>query len=151
MDKVKYEWVYGKADGFEGAQSVRYAVFVQEQGYSIEGEIDEKDAVAYHIIGYKAEVPVCTARLFTDEEEVYHIGRVAVLPQLRGKGVGLQMMERVLQKAKEAGASALLLSSQADKSRFYEHMGFVHTGRTMLDEGQPHVEMRKSFDACDGI
>ena len=148
MEKIKYKWIYGKGESFEEVRSVRYAVFVREQGYSIEGEIDEQDADAYHIIGYKAEVPVCTARLFTDREETYHIGRVAVLPQLRGKGVGLQMMEQVVQKAKEVGASVLFLDAQADKTIFYERVGFACTGRTMLDEGQPHAEMCKSLGKC---
>lgn len=138
---MEYRWINGTGAGFEAARAVRRAVFVQEQGYSLIGEFDEQDEDSEHVIGYEAGEPVCTARLFAETPGVYHVGRVAVLPTLRGRGTGLLLMREILRRAGERGATRLVLNAQADKAGFYERAGFVCTGKEMLDEGQPHVEM----------
>lgn len=138
---MQFVWVRGKEKEFEEALSVRIAVFVHEQGYSEGSEQDEQDANYLHVIGRQDGQAVCTARLY-EEEGAWHIGRVAVLQQWRGKGIGLLLMQEVLRKGREKGAVCFVLNAQADKYHFYEQAGFSLTGNKMLDEGQPHVEMR---------
>lgn len=142
---MDFFWCYGHRPAFEDAASVRKHVFVKEQGYSLQGELDGQDATSWHIVGYEKDVPVCTARLFCDTQTAgtYHVGRVAVLPALRGKGAGLQMMAKVEEKAKNLGVKRLVLNAQSDKTFFYERAGFTATGATSLDEGCPHTEMEK--------
>ncbi|MFV0412770.1 MAG: GNAT family N-acetyltransferase [Oscillospiraceae bacterium] len=139
---MEFEWIEGAAAGFAAAREVRLAVFVNEQGYSEEGEFDETDRTALHLVGYLLQRPVCTARLFTQGGGVYHVGRVAVCGECRGRGAGLQMMQIIVEKAKTLGAHSLVLDAQADKSDFYRRSGFALTGKKTLDEGNPHVEMR---------
>lgn len=138
---IEFSWMEGDGAGFEAARAVRHEVFVKEQGYSLIGEFDAQDADSFHIIGREAGVPVCTARMFWDGDGLLHIGRVAVLPRLRGRQVGLQMMAEVVKKARPLGAKQVVLNSQADKTAFYEKAGFAPTGKTSLDEGVPHAEM----------
>ncbi|MDL2324091.1 GNAT family N-acetyltransferase [Ruminococcaceae bacterium OttesenSCG-928-A16] len=141
---LTFNWIQGKEPAFADAAKVRMQVFVTEQGYSPQGELDEQDEASLHIIGYNNGAPVCTARLFVDaDKESYHVGRVAVLPVMRGQGAGLQLMQRVEEKAKQLRAKRLVLSAQADKTYFYHRAGFSPTGVTTLDEGQPHAEMEK--------
>lgn len=140
-ETLVYSWVQGKGPGFEDAASVRRQVFVEEQGYTEAGELDDYDAVARHIVGYLNDKPVATARLFYSAEGRWKIGRVAVLPALRGGGHGLALMGALMQKAEELGAGEIYLKAQADKTRFYARAGFAPTGAASLDEGRPHVEM----------
>lgn len=138
---MTFEWVYGAQGIFEQARAVRREVFVEEQGYDIVGEFDEQDADSWHIVGYDAGQPVCTARLFSETADTWHVGRVAVLAAMRGKGAGLQMMQEVDDKARALGAKQLVLHSQADKHEFYIRAGYQLTGEKSLDQGQPHVGM----------
>lgn len=140
---MEYVWFYGEGAGFEHALEVRVSVFINEQGYSPQSEPDGQDETSWHIVGYQNGVPVCTARVYSGPGGVWHIGRVAVLPVCRGRGVGLAMMAQAEQKAKRLGAARLVLSAQSDKTYFYKQAGFVPTGATSLDEGQPHTEMEK--------
>lgn len=138
---LEFDWIEGDGPGFEDARTVRRAVFVEEQGYSLIGEFDAQDADSLHIIGRQGGAAVCTGRMFGEGQGVLHIGRVAVLKTLRGTGAGLTMMAYMADKARELGAQTLVLNAQADKTGFYNKAGYTATGRTSLDEGVPHVEM----------
>lgn len=137
---LTYRWLAGKEGGFNDAAFVRETVFVEEQKFSREGEFDALDDSSLHIIGYLQENPVCTARVY-EEQEAHHIGRVAVVKQYRGKGYGAGLMQEVVRKIKELGGKRAVLNAQYDKADFYERAGFTKTGNTMDDEGYPHVEM----------
>lgn len=139
--KLQFVWVDTEHPSFADARFVRHKVFVEEQGYSAEGEFDSTDISSYHIIGYEKGVPVCTARMFEDGPLQLHIGRVAVLSNRRGKGYGLLMMGELIDNAQRMQAKSLILNAQSDKTYFYECSGFTSTGKTFLDEGQPHTEM----------
>lgn len=67
------------------ARGIRFAVFIVEQGVPAEMELDDYDAVSLHAMAYTRNgTPVATGRLLPDG----HIGRIAVLKQARGAGVG---------------------------------------------------------------
>ena len=148
---MEFKWIHGRGPGFEDAAGLRETVFVHEQGFSLEIELDETDGEAWHVVGYRQGRPVCTGRLFWDDDGAgcphhdaagrMHIGRVAVLRECRGGGTGLAVMDALVARAREMGAKRIVLNAQADKSGFYEKAGFACTGATMLDEGVPHVEM----------
>ncbi len=140
---MKWKWIKGKKAEFAHASEIRTEVFCTEQGFTVEIELDDIDNVAWHIIGYKDETPVCTARIFYDDKNEMHFGRLAVHKEFRGQKIGLAMVEEMVKKAKELKADFAVLNSQADKAVFYERAGFEKTGNTSLDEGVPHVEMRR--------
>lgn len=140
---LQFVWIQGRGPGFADAAAVREQVFVTEQGYSLDIELDATDGEALHLVGYQDSRPVCTGRLFWQGKGVMRIGRVAVLPGYRGGGTGLAVVERLAARAAKLGAGRIVLNAQADKSGFYEKAGFIKTGVTLLDEGVPHVEMEK--------
>ncbi len=66
------------------ASPIRFAVFVEEQGVPREIELDEHDPVSIHVVAFDDQQPVATGRLLPDG----HIGRMAVLKDWRGRGIG---------------------------------------------------------------
>ena len=66
------------------ASPIRFAVFVEEQGVPREIELDEHDALSVHVVAFEDQAPVATGRLLPDG----HIGRMAVLKDWRGRGIG---------------------------------------------------------------
>ena len=122
------------------ALAIRYEVFVVEQQVPEELEKDEWDAQCWHAVAYRNDgVAVATGRLLPDG----HIGRVAVIESMRGKGVGTQIMDALIEKAAGAGHKMLVLSSQVHARAFYERRGFVAEGDIYDDAGIDHILMRR--------
>ena len=121
---------------------VRYTVFVVGQNVPEELETDELDPHCVHFIARTVNgKPIGTARV--DQEG--HIGRVAVLEEHRGLGVGTALMVATMDHMRESGQSVALLNSQASAIPFYEKLGFEPCGDEFMEAGIPHVAMKKSF------
>lgn len=140
---MKMEWNYGKKD-IEDCFLVRKKVFVDEQNFSEELEYDDIDAVAYHLCFYDEDRPIAAARLF-QENDHYHCGRICVLKEYRGSGLGRIIMNEIERKAKELNATTLILSAQVRVKPFYLKAGYQTYGEEYFDEYCPHIEMRKAL------
>ncbi|ANF82425.1 GNAT family acetyltransferase [Acinetobacter sp. NCu2D-2] len=127
------------------AKAIREAVFIQEQNIQPEDEWDEMDAVSEHFVVYVGEQPVATARLLLD----HHIGRVAVLRDYRGLHIGQQLMQFIIDFAKQEYRPFLQLSSQVHALGFYEGLGFQVQGQEYLDCGIPHIDMYLQMTKTD--
>lgn len=121
---------------------VRRAVFIDEQGVPEALEWDEYDAVSMHWLALATEgSPIGCARLLPDG----HLGRMAVLPVWRGRGVGRALLDAVLHTAQMRGERVLRLSAQVHAARFYAHAGFVADGPAYEEAGILHVAMQKTL------
>lgn len=119
-------------------ESVRRAVFVVEQNVPEELEWDEADAVSQHALASSGGMPVGTARLLPDG----HIGRIAVLRDWRGQGVGGALLTAMIDVAAKRGFATVLLNAQVQALDFYRRFGFVAEGEVFDDAGIPHRAMR---------
>src|SRR5947209_2101764 len=81
----------------DGCYLVRTEVFVEEQGVPPWEEIDADDEEALHFLAEDDGRVVGTARLVDKGEGIGKIGRVAVLKEYRGRGVGRDLMQCVMQ------------------------------------------------------
>ncbi len=126
---------------FEACYAIRKTVFVEEQAVPVELELDEYDDTATHFLLRDGDVPLATARLL-DKHGRAKIGRVAVLQEMRGRGLGLLLMRAVLDEARRQGFSEAMLDSQTYAIPFYERLGFVAEGEEFDDAGIPHYLMR---------
>lgn len=122
--------------------AIRMAVFVDEQQVPAELELDEYDGIATHLLLTENGKPLATARLL-DKHGVAKIGRVAVVQGARGRGLGLHVMEAVLEEARRQGFSHAMLDSQSYAIPFYEKLGFMAEGEEFDDAGIPHRLMRR--------
>lgn len=132
-----------KSEGINDAENIRTEVFIKEQGF--ENEFDETDGIAHHIIIYEDELPVATARIFSDDNISWYIGRVAVLKQYRKKNIGSLVMNEAVKKIKSLGGRVAELSAQCRVQKFYEKMGFVQQGEKYFDEHCEHINMKKEL------
>ena len=121
---------------------IRKAVFVEEQAVPLELELDEYDAAATHFLLTDGERPLATARLLS-KHGLAKIGRVAVLKDARGRGLGLALMAFVLDEARRQGFTEAVLDSQTYAIPFYARLGFIAEGDEFDDAGIPHYLMRR--------
>jgi len=134
-------------DDLKDVFEIRNAVFVEEQGFSFDGEVDEYDKMSiYALVFGEDDRPVGTGRLYIDADDHFFIGRVCVLKEMRNKGYGDLVMRMLLARALDLNAPSLYLSAQMDKMHFYAKYGFVKFGETYFDEGVAHIAMRVFHD-----
>ncbi|MBP6018236.1 MAG: GNAT family N-acetyltransferase [Burkholderiaceae bacterium] len=124
------------------ATAIRLAVFVDEQGIPVSIELDNHDAQAVHALAIDTDGVVAgTGRLLPDA----HIGRMAVLANYRGRGVGTQLLLALVAEARRRDYPGVVLSAQVHACPFYEAHGFVRVGEPFLEAGIPHVSMTLKF------
>jgi len=117
---------------------VRHAVFVDEQQIPADLEWDERDQDAAHVIAIsESDQAIATGRLLAGG----HIGRMAVVPGWRGKGVGRSILNLLLAAAHRRGDRIIKLSSQQTACGFYLKQGFIQTGDPYQEAGRQHVAM----------
>jgi len=121
----------------EWASTIRRSVFVQEQGIDESEEWDEHDADSSHVVAWLGERPVGTARLLPEGK----IGRMAVLPEFRSRGIGSAMLLAMLAVAKEKKLPQVRLSAQQQAIGFYSRHGFVPLGEPHMEVGIAHQWM----------
>lgn len=126
------------------AGAVRETVFVGEQGVPAEMEYDEHDPVSLHVLasGPVGEA-IGTGRLLPDG----HVGRIAVLAEWRGKGVGTALLSCLMEAGRRQGLSALALNAQTGAAGFYRRFGFEAAGGEFMEAGIPHVSMVRTLPA----
>ena len=69
------------------------------------------------------------------------IGRVAVLPQYRGTGIGGAMVSHLVDLARTLGLTQVHLNAQSSAIGFYARMGFQPEGAQFVEVGVPHLWM----------
>jgi ElaA protein len=123
---------------------LRVDVFVVEQRCPYP-ELDGRDldASTRHLWlarpGRPAE-PLACLRLLADPGGGTRIGRVCVAVDARGAGLAGRLMSAALDAA---GDGPVVLHAQAHLVAFYRRYGFAVTGAEYVEDGIPHVPMRR--------
>ncbi|WP_417616040.1 GNAT family N-acetyltransferase [Oceanisphaera sp.] len=122
-------------------RAIREAVFMQEQGVSPELEFDGLDASAMHVLAVVDGEYVGTGRMLDDG----HIGRIAILRNYRGLGLGAKVVQTLVAEASRLGYPRVYLGAQTHAVDFYAKLGFTPYGDEFMDAGIPHLSMEKSL------
>jgi predicted GNAT family N-acyltransferase len=134
--------------GVDELRAVREPVFVQEQQVPIELEWDELDPLCVHVIARDdAGRPIGTARLTPERK----IGRMAVLPDWRGRGVGDALLLALIEEAAQRRWPELRLHSQVSAVGFYVKHGFVPYDARFMEAGIEHQSMRRQIGGPTAI
>ena len=118
----------------------RQAIFIVEQA-SPYPDLDGRDARAEHLTARGGGELLGCLRLI-EPDPLVRIGRVAVKPEARGRGLARLMIQAALQRAGEVYPHRDVgLSAQVYLEPFYRSFGFVASSPPYDDYGVPHVDM----------
>lgn len=122
-------------------RALRRRVFIEEQGVSEADEVDELDDEAIHLLATVDGRPVGSARLLL-RGDAGKIGRVCVLPEVRGTGLGAALIRASLEELRRhPGLIHAKLGAQTHALGFYERLGFTAFGPVYEDAGIQHRDM----------
>ncbi|MBN2879474.1 MAG: GNAT family N-acetyltransferase [Clostridia bacterium] len=122
------KWLFGKSD-FSEAYNIRKQVFVTGLGLSEEAQFDEYDARAFHLLIGEDDKFVATGRLYETGGSFY-IGGIAVLPEVRGEGIGDLLVRMLLNKAFELLADEVYVYARKESVNFYKTLNFTECEET---------------------
>lgn len=120
-------------------RGVRNAVFTNEQGIAEEIDFDGQDVDAVHVLVSCDGKPVGTGRMLNDG----HIGRLAVLREYRGRGMGTRAVLALVEEAKARGLNRVYLGAQKHAVGFYQELGFSAYGDRYVEASIEHMHMER--------
>ena len=121
----------------------RMKVFLLEQNI-VCLDTDDVDYDALHCYLEKEGEMAAYLRAFYSSPDTVVIGRVLSISH--GKGHGKQLLEKSLEIIKEKmPCKEIRLHSQVQAVEFYRKLGFYEIGEEFLEEGVPHIEMRREY------
>ena len=142
-NKLKIEivkWI----DEYELLTMIREKVFIEEQEVTSQLEWDGMDKDAIHFLAFKDKKGVGCARAFVIQNRM-QLGRMAVLREYRGEGIGSALIETAMTLAKLNQLSGIYISAQCHAIDFYKKFGFEVTSDIYLDAEIPHRDMKLNF------
>lgn len=140
-----------KTEHFEGLttstlyaiMALRQRVFVVEQTCAYL-DADGLDAHCHHVQAWLNGILVAYARILPPNlsEAGLSIGRVVTAPEVRGQGLGRQLMQTAMAAAHRLhGHQRIHISAQKYLAEFYTELGFKPNGSEYLEDGIPHLGM----------
>ncbi len=121
---------------------IREQVFINEQHVPIVLEWDDEDEAATHLLAFAIDLDsdkaIACARILPDG----HIGRMAVLKDFRGLGVGSAVLAHAISLCRVLGVPVINISAQKHALSFYKRVGFVVTSAEYMDAGIAHYDMK---------
>lgn len=108
-----------------GAFSVRIQGMNRQHHISLRDEFDEHDGTdSRYIVLLDDTYPVATCRFYELDSRRVLLGRVVVLPEYRGKGLGRQAIEEAERWIRELGFHEVRIDSRVEAVGFYEKLGY---------------------------
>lgn len=145
MNEIKYKWAKNLDDpSYKDGLDIRFKVFVEEQKVPKEEEIDEHEEESYHLTIYQDGKAVGTGRILP-KGAIAKFGRIAVLKEVRGTGLGKLLMDEMERKSKELDFQKIQLGGQVSAIAFYNKCGFREYGEVFVEAGIDHKMMEKKI------
>lgn len=123
---------------------LRNEVFVVGQN-CVYQDADGMDAAAIHLLGRYQEHIIACCRIFpvnVVEPNRCNFGRVAVAPNLRGRGWGRELVKQTQQYLQTQWPESItLIHAQSYLKDFYQFLGFVVCSEEYDEVGIPHLNM----------
>lgn len=152
--RAEYEWQRA------GAYSVRIQGMNRQHHIPLREEFDEHDGDdAKYIVLLDDGYPVATCRFYEIGGESVVLGRVVVLPEYRGRGLGRRVVTEAERWIRELGYRKIVIDSRIVAVPFYEKLGYASVDDAVIRSGSfdcirmckritPH-EVRKDKPARD--
>ena len=116
-----------------GAYYVRIQGMARQHNITLRREFDEHDGPdTKYIVLLDGDFPVATARFYPIDSASAIIGRVVVLPEYRGKGLGEKVVGEAEDWLRELGYSNAVVESRDTATGFYEKLGYTVTDSSII-------------------
>lgn len=116
-----------------GAYYVRIQGMARQHGITLRREFDEHDAPdTKYIVLTDGDFPVATCRFYPLSEGAAMIGRVVVLPEYRGLGLGRRVMREAEEWLSELGFTRAVVESRDVAVEFYRRLGYAVTDPALI-------------------
>ena len=116
-----------------GAYYVRIQGMAKQHNITLRREFDEHDKPdTKYIVITDDDFPVATCRLYRIDADSAAIGRVVVLPEYRGKGLGKRVMCEAENWLSELGFTLAVVESRDVAVGFYQSLGYSVTDSQII-------------------
>ncbi|MCE6993659.1 GNAT family N-acetyltransferase [Saccharothrix sp. S26] len=132
------------ADQLYDVLKLRSDVFVVEQNCpypELDGRDLEPGTRHFWLESDDSAGPQAYLRLLEEPGGTFRIGRVCTARAARGRGYSRRLMEAALA---EVGQAECVLDAQTYVADFYASFGFRPQGAEFIEDGIPHLRMRRS-------
>lgn len=145
---MELNWTYKSFDDLSVTElyailQLRSEVFVVEQN-CVYLDIDNKDKKSGHLMAWRGDDLVAYTRLVPPGISFAEasIGRVVTSPRYRGKGIGVELMQKsIAQCLATYPTRNIKIGAQLYLQKFYTELGFVQCSAPYDEDGIPHIEM----------
>jgi predicted GNAT family N-acyltransferase len=128
----------------DSAFALRRDVFEVEQNVPRPLDRDALDFNADHVVAFdEAGRCIGTGRAVRVDSRTCQIGRMATARSWRKHGIGAAVLDALERMAALRGLREITVHSQLPAESFYRNRGYSTQGEPFLEEGVPHVLMRK--------
>jgi len=125
---------------------IRMQVFVLDRGISLEEEFDSKDRDdTLYVVLYDEEKPVATGRYIKIDSHTIRPGRIAVLNEYRGRGLGRIIVEEIEALAKKQHCTSSVIHGEMTAAPFYEKLGYLRISEPYYEDGALCVTLQKTL------
>ena len=116
-----------------GAYYVRIQGMARQHGITLRREFDEHDTPeTKYIVLTDDGFPVATCRFYALDWASAMIGRVVVLPEYRGRGLGKRVMQEAESWLSDLGYTLAVLESRDVAVGFYRGIGYAVTDSSII-------------------
>lgn len=147
MKEMKIEEIKNEAQ-LKQAFAIRKTVFVEEQHVPLADEFDEFDDLANecaHVLLLHEGKPAGTGRIRA-VDGIGKLERICILPEYRALGYGKEIVLALEKVAQQQQLPAVKLHGQTHAENFYQKLGYEAASDVFMEDGIPHLLMKKSFN-----
>jgi len=107
----------------------------------LDAEVDE---LRYGFLDSNGELTACLLVRILDDS-VAKIRQMAVREDLRGKGLGRELVKKVESELKKKNFNKIELHARMYAKVFYDKLGYIPVGEEFTEIGIPHIKMVKDI------
>lgn len=132
--------IWNKAAAFY----VRMSVFVLERGIILQEEFDQSDETPMlYVVAYDGVRPVATGRIQRYDDQVLKPGRLCVLSEYQGKGLGKAVLKEIEEYGVSHGMTSALLHAEKSAEDFYYKLGYTAVSDYFIEDSVPCIKVQK--------
>lgn len=134
-----------------GAYSVRIQGMNRQHSISLRDEFDEHDTDGTkYIIILDSGYPIATCRFYETDKNTVTLGRVVVLTEYRGIGLGRKVIAEAEKWIKESGYKFIEIESRTVAVDFYRKLGYSQLDSSIVKSGTFEcIRMSKTLAGSD--